>query len=177
MMGPAQYTAQVLGILRREHVPATFFVLGQNVRARPGLVRRMIREGHEVGNHSWQHELNPSWSSLRRTSVAVREAAGVWPTTMRPPYGYFTTPLVHHAGTLGMTTVRWDVDPSDWSTPGTEAIARRASIGGPGAIVLMHDAGGMRSQTVAALPTIIASYRARGFQFVTADEMLGIRHR
>lgn len=177
--GPSADTGAVLRILRREGVPATFYVLGSQVRGREVLLRRMVAEGHEVGNHSWSH---PSLAGggggaadqLARTQRAVRRATGVTPCTMRPPYGSTSGALVSLVRSMDLVSVLWSVDPQDWRTPGAGAIQGRVSQLRGGGIVVMHDGGGARGQTVAALPGIIRSLRARGLRFSTVRDLLGL---
>jgi peptidoglycan/xylan/chitin deacetylase (PgdA/CDA1 family) len=110
------------------------------------------------------------------TSNRIKEATGFRPCLFRPPYGAYDSRVVSDARSLGMTTVNWDVDPTDWTTPGSEAIYQRVvSHVQPGSIVLMHDGGGNRSQTVAALPRIIQNLKGRGYHFSTVSQMLGQR--
>jgi peptidoglycan/xylan/chitin deacetylase (PgdA/CDA1 family) len=174
--GPSSYTSQILSELRHAHVHGTFFQLGDQVPGRQGVMRDILRAGDEIGNHSLHHELMPSLSSMTETNQRIREATGFTPCLFRPPYGGYDSGTVADASSLGMTTVIWDVDPTDWSTPGSSAIYQRV-VGAvePGSIVLMHDGGGNRSQTVAAVPDIIRTLRARGYRMVTVSRLLGQR--
>jgi peptidoglycan/xylan/chitin deacetylase (PgdA/CDA1 family) len=160
---------QILTILAREHIHATFFVVGQKVLRYPDVARRMAAEGHTIGNHSWDHsQLNALsyrgivWQ-LTTTQEAVARVTGVRPTLFRPPYGATNGNVARAAGAAGLRTVMWSVDPRDWSQPGTGAItARVVGSSGPGSIILLHC---LHPQTPAALPQIIAGLRARGFTF------------
>ncbi len=110
---------------------------------------------------------------MRETSRRIKHATGFAPCLFRPPGGAFDSRVVSDARSLGMSTVIWDVDPRDWSTPGSGAIySRVVSATRPGSIVLMHDGGGNRSQTVAALPKIVHTLRHRGYRFVTVTRLL-----
>jgi peptidoglycan/xylan/chitin deacetylase (PgdA/CDA1 family) len=110
---------------------------------------------------------------MAATSDAIRSATGFEPCLFRPPGGAYDSRVVSDASSLGMTTVIWDVDPKDWSRPGTGAIySRVVDNTRPGSIVLMHDGGGDRSQTVAALPHIIKTLGDRGYRFVTVTKLL-----
>lgn len=171
--GPSIYTSRVLRILRRTGSHATFYVIGEQIAGRKGLLRRMIREGHEIGNHSWQHRPGVG---LPATSRAIRRATGWSPCTYRPPYGSLAGSGVTRG--LGLITVTWNVDPRDWSLPGTGAIVSRVTSGSrPGSIVVMHDGGGNRSQSLAALPRIIKKLHRRGLKVVSVQELLGLTPR
>ena len=173
--GPSSYTPQVLKVLRRKKAKATFFMLGDMVNRDPSTARRVLASGHEIANHSSTHALLPGYSDIRRASRTIRRTTGFKPCLFRPPYGALNSSVVRNVRDLGMKSVLWDVDTSDWSTPGTGTIRSRISGARPGSIVLMHDGGGPRSQTVAALPGAIRNLRARGFRFVTVTRLLGNR--
>lgn len=178
--GPGPYTPEVLAILARERVHATFFLVGQQVGPFADLVRREFAAGHVLADHSWNHANlgggGPgARGQIRSTARAIRNATGFTPCLFRPPYGAVGGQLIADARDQGMNTINWNVDPRDWSRPGTGAIysriigqTRRESI------ILMHDAGGPRSQTVAALPKVIHELRRRGYGFVTLPELLGL---
>jgi peptidoglycan-N-acetylglucosamine deacetylase len=180
--GPSLYTPQVLRILRHFRIHATFFLIGQQVRPNASLVREELAEGHAIGDHTWNHA-NVSgggsfaYSQISSTRAAIRSASGYYtPCLFRAPYGAVSGALFPVARSLGMLTIEWDVDPRDWSRPGTGSIystvvgqARRESI------ILMHDGGGPRNQTVAALPSIIRTLRSRGYGFETLPDLLGLK--
>lgn len=174
--GPSSYTPGFLDVLRREHVDATFFEVGQEVAGRAATLRRILREGDEIGNHTRHHSPYPGYADLAATDAVIRAATHFEPCLFRPPGGAFDSAVVAAAGEAGLKTIVWDVDPADWSTPGTSAIYGRV-VGAtqPGSIVLMHDGGGNRSQTLAALPSIVETLRARGFRFATVSQLLGQR--
>ncbi len=188
------YTDRILDLLRAERVPATFFVVGRAVDAYPATVRRMVREGHVVGNHSYDHAhlIVESPAAVRReltrTSDAIDRAAGVRPTLMRPPFGSRDYVVLGVANALGYRTIMWNVPlPRDWEQPGDATIARRVvdNVTG-GSIIVLHDgnrgivcAGGRhtprdcdRSQDVAATREIVAALRARGLRFVTIPQLI-----
>ena len=177
--GPSPYTTGLLNTLKSLRVPATFFMIGQQVTNGAGLVRRMVAEGHEPANHSWSHANlggggPAATSQLARTNAAIKAITGSDPCVFRPPYGSTSADLVSRGRALGMTSVLWSVDPLDWQTPGTGPIVSRVLGGtGPGGIILSHDGGGNRTQTVAAAPAIINGLRGRGYTFVTVSELLG----
>jgi peptidoglycan/xylan/chitin deacetylase (PgdA/CDA1 family) len=166
----------VLSALRRAHAHATFYVLGSQIGGRERLLRRALGQGNEVADHSWSHPSLPSFAQIRNTSARIRQATGFRPCLFRPPYGTVNSRLVANARRVGMRTIDWDVDPKDWGRPGARQIAARV-VGHvhPGSIVIMHDGGANRSQTVAALPSILRRLRHRGYRFVTTSELLGGR--
>lgn len=178
--GPsAGYTTQVLSVLRKYGVHATFFMLGQWVQRYPDLARAVLADGHAVENHSWSHPDLTTLSTqaiqqqLANTSNVIKQTLGVAPTLFRPPYGAYNSRVLSVAGSLHLTPVLWDIDPRDWSRPGTNTIINRVlSHLHNGAIILMHDGGGDRSQTVQALPTIIQQVRARGYRLVTVPLLI-----
>lgn len=176
--GPSAYTPRILRILDAKGARATFFAVGSLIRSRAGLMRGAVERGHELANHSWRHSFYPSYFDLRATSIVIRRTTGFEPCSFRPPGGLYNGGTVSSAGRLGMTSVLWDVDPRDWTTPGSGAIYATAVNGAKrGSIILLHDGGGYRGQTVAALPRIISTLRSRGYRFVTVSRLLGGRPR
>jgi peptidoglycan/xylan/chitin deacetylase (PgdA/CDA1 family) len=181
--GPSTYTPAFLRELRKLGVPATFFVIGQQVSANASLMRSILRSGSMVANHSWSHpDMGgggaAASSQLREGNAAIRRATGFTPCLFRPPYGSTSADLVSRANAQGMTSVLWTVDPLDWRTPGTGSIVSsvlRQTSGG--AIILSHDGGGPRSQTLAALPQIVRTLKGRGYKFVTLTDLLGYPER
>jgi peptidoglycan-N-acetylglucosamine deacetylase len=172
--GPSTYTPQVLKILRAYGARATFFEIGQNVTRYPYLTRRVYQQGNSVQNHTWSHPdlRHVSWSVFRSqvqsTDRYIRAQTGYTPRCLRPPYGGTNRLVAHRAATLGKKLRVWTIDTRDWSRPGTSVIVRRALANvHSGSVILMHDGGGNRSQTVAALPTILRTLKARGFGFTT----------
>jgi peptidoglycan/xylan/chitin deacetylase (PgdA/CDA1 family) len=172
--GPSDYTPGVLRVLRNFDSHATFFEIGQETSGRRATMKKILRQGNEIGNHSLHHELDPSSGSLHETDRLIRRATGFRPCDFRPPDGSVNSGLVSRAHAQHLVTVNWDVDPRDWSNPGVEAIASNV-IGNAhnGSIVVMHDGGGNRSETIAALPAILSHFRHRGYKFVTVAELLG----
>ncbi len=173
--GPSVYTPQVMDVLRRKKVKATFFMLGDLVSRDPSAARRVLAGGHEIANHSSTHPLLPGYSDISRASRTIKRVTGFKPCLFRPPYGALNASVISSARNLGMKSVLWDVDTSDWSTPGTGSIRSRISGAGPGSIVLMHDGGGPRSQTVAALAGAIHNLRSRGYGSRPSPKLLGNR--
>lgn len=176
--GPSTYTRRVMEILDRGGAKGTFFEIGSAVPGGSAVARELLRHGHELGNHSMGHELNPSDRSIRETSDRIEAATGFTPCTFRSPYGDVNSGVLGAARANGMSTVLWDVDTQDWTTPGSGTIFSRA-VGGAhaGAIILMHDGGGNRSQTVGALPSIVSTLKARGYKLVTVTQLLGERYK
>jgi peptidoglycan-N-acetylglucosamine deacetylase len=181
--GPWPDTPQFLDILERAHVHATFFQIGQQVGTFGRAVdRRMLADGDMIGDHTWSHATvsgaGPfAAAQISQTAAAIRRVTGGFtPCLFRAPGGAFSSALIAEARSMGFTTIQWNVDPRDWARPGTGAILGNVlSNARNGAIVIQHDGGGDRSQTLAALPQEISALRARGFQFVTVTELLGQR--
>jgi peptidoglycan-N-acetylglucosamine deacetylase len=188
-----EWTPQILDILRAEHVPATFFVIGSNAEAYPELVQQMVEDGHEVGNHTFTH---PNLSEtpdrvveleLNATQRLFQALTGRSMRLFRPPYLGDAEPTdedqivpVQVAQDLGYITVGEHVDPVDWELPGTDKIVasalkqvREAKPNSPRNIILFHDAGGDREQTVEALPIVIEKLKAQGYRFVPVSALVG----
>ncbi|MCW5874399.1 MAG: polysaccharide deacetylase family protein [Anaerolineales bacterium] len=175
--GPAADTPSVLAALAEHGAQATFFVVGGRVQLLPETLRATLQAGHAVGNHSFTHprfEGMPQVQLLKEideTAKAVYEAAadllpGGRMQLMRPPYGSTDANTEPWVNARGYAMVLWDIDPQDWSQPGTPAIvAQVLAEAAPGAIVLLHDGGGDRSQTAAALHTLLPQLAAAGYAF------------
>ncbi len=169
------WTPQVLEVLARHGATATFFVLGQNVLAYPELAARLVEEGHDPENHTFDHasldkvDRDTFIAEVRDTDRAIHEAAGERAdpiACLRPPYGAYDARTGALAAELGKTLTLWTVDPQDWRRPGADQIAEHLlTHARPGAVLLMHDGGGERSQTVAALDRVLGELSARGFTF------------
>lgn len=182
---PTPPTSAFVRLLAREHVPATFFEIGEQIPefdSNGAVERLMLADGDMIGNHTWNHPEMTHLSSsaqrteLERTNEAIRKRTGFTPCLWRPPYGDVNRRLVSLARKLGLVTVMWDVDPTDWGLPGTQAIYQRVvSAAHNGAIVLQHFGGGPRYETLAALPKEISTLRARGYRFVTVAQLLGLK--
>lgn len=173
-------TPRLLDILKTRHIRATFYVIGRNVARYPDIVKRMVDEGHEIGNHSWQHPVLSRLGTasvlreLDRTSEAVYQAVRRIPVTMRPPYGALTgTQRAMILKDRDMPTILWSVDPEDWRRPGAQIVANRI-LGGarPGAIILSHD---IHSPTVKAMPAALDGLLDKGYRFATVSMILGQR--
>lgn len=171
--GPGPYTAHLLDVLKAAGARATFFMLGENVGAHRAEVRRMVMEGHQIGNHTWSHPQLTGLSSdavrseVGRTQKAITDASGgVAPMIFRPPYGA-TNARVGKA--VGMPEIVWDVDSMDWRY---RNVARNVRVGTKdpkkGNVVLFHD---IHKTTVQAIPRVLAGLKKRGFTFVTVGEL------
>jgi peptidoglycan-N-acetylglucosamine deacetylase len=174
--GPSSYTESFLDVLREKHAHGTFFEIGQEVAGRAEIMQRILREGDEIGNHTTHHSFYPDYWDLAATNALIRSATHFEPCLFRPPGGAVNSSVIAAAAEAGLQTVLWDVDPADWTNPGSGAVYNRVvSAARPGSIVLMHDGGGDRSGTLAALPQIIDTLRGRGYSFATVTELLGHR--
>jgi peptidoglycan-N-acetylglucosamine deacetylase len=174
-----------VNLLAREHVPATFFEIGDQISEYDptgSTERAMLADGDMIGDHTWSHPMMTSLSpteqkaQLEQTVDAIKQKTGFTPCLFRPPYGDVDPQLVSLARSLGLVTVGWDVDPTDWSTPGTAVIYQRVvSHAHNGAIVLQHFGGGPRAETLAALPQEIATLKREGYKFVTVNQLIGVK--
>jgi peptidoglycan/xylan/chitin deacetylase (PgdA/CDA1 family) len=174
--GPSDYTDDYLDVLREEEVPATFFEIGQEMPGREAVMRRILAEGDEIGDHTMNHVELPGHDQIAGAASLIRRYTHFQPCLFRPPGGAVNASVIATAGALGMRTITWDVDPRDWSLPGTGAIySNIVANSRNGSIILMHDGGGPRDETLAALPEVIDALRARGFGFATVSELLGYR--
>ncbi|HEY3512080.1 MULTISPECIES: polysaccharide deacetylase family protein [Kribbella] len=173
--GPdAEYTPKVLDVLAKYHAKATFFEVGQNVRKHPELTKRIHDAGHSVQNHTWDHSDLRKLTAARfqqevaSTDQAIRAQIGSTPGCLRPPYGGVSATVRQRARQLNKDLVVWTVDSRDWTKPGTAAIVQRVLKNvHNGSVILMHDGGGNRAQTVAALPAILKALEAQGYGFRT----------
>ena len=184
--GPTAYTAEILDVLADEGVPATFFVVGAQAADRPDLLRRMYAEGHEVGVHTFTHANLANVTALRQrieldqTQLAIAAATGRMTGLLRPPYSSEVSAMLPSdwralSRAQGYWVVYTDRDTRDWERRGADEIARSAlPRGNEGAIVTMHDGGGDRDQTVAALRVMIDELRARGYTFDTVSSAVGL---
>jgi peptidoglycan/xylan/chitin deacetylase (PgdA/CDA1 family) len=177
--GPGPYTPGVLDALERHHALATFFAIGRMERYFSDSTSREIRDGDAVGDHTEnhrdlarlnRHELR---EELFEPLARVELLGGLRPRLLRPPYGSFNALTMREMHALHLLMVLWSADTGDYLNPGVAAIVDHALAGArPGAIILLHDGGGNRAQTVAALPAIIEHLRARGFHLVTVPRLL-----
>ncbi len=191
--GPSSgYTSQILDVLDRYNVKATFFVIGLNAANNQGAIKRMADSGDEIGNHTFTHpDISAESDKTLTYEVNVVESLlgsiiGRQTILFRPPYSEDVEPGTPDqvkplltTDKLGYYTVGMNIDPRDWSRPGVDAIVNGViseTTAGDGNIILLHDGGGDRSQTVAALPGIIEGLQSRGYQFVTVSDLIGVSH-
>ncbi|WP_229833660.1 polysaccharide deacetylase family protein [Streptomyces xantholiticus] len=165
-----RYTPDILAILREHGVRAMFFVCGEMATHNRDLLREMADDGHVVGNHTWSHPLVPKLppsgirDQLGRTSEVIEKSLGEAPLWYRAPYGAWNRHSFEIGAELGMEPLGWTLDTLDWTRPGTSAIVRRVMRGAaPGVVVLSHDAGGNRSQSVAALRSYLPKLLDDGY--------------
>ena len=177
--GPWTLTAEFVRMLERNNARATFFMIGRQVTpASRSVLLSELRAGDVLGDHSFTHpeltRVADPRAQLAQTIDAIRALTGYTPCVFRPPYGAYDPAVIAAARSLGLATVLWSVDPADWSLPGTATIERRVlEQVQPGSIIISHDGGGPRGQTLAAYPAIIAALRRRGYGIVTIPELLG----
>jgi peptidoglycan/xylan/chitin deacetylase (PgdA/CDA1 family) len=179
--GPARLTPAFVRMLERARVPATFFLIGRQVTAGyHELLVRELADGDALGDHTFNHanlvRSSRGRAELAATIARIQAVSGYTPCIVRPPYGAYDRRVLRQARALGLATIMWNVDPRDWSRPGKGAIAGRSLRQvRPGSIILSHDGGGPRGQTLAAYPGVIGALRRRGYRFVTVPELLGFR--
>ncbi|MBC5796614.1 polysaccharide deacetylase family protein [Sphaerospermopsis sp. LEGE 00249] len=171
-------TAQVLDILKKNNIPGTFFVVGQNVKNYPDLTRRIVAEGHSIANHTWHHwyhHMNAQAAAyeVANTTDIIFKTTGVKSGLFRPPGGIMTNGVVSYARNNKYAIIMWSSDSIDYSRPAVPRLINNIfKSAKPGGIVLMHDGGGDRTHTVQALPEIISRFRKQGYKFVTVPELL-----
>ncbi len=177
--GPGPYTRGILRVLTRLHARATFFVIGRWARAYPELVAAEVRAGCEVGDHTETHpplallSAAAQAAEISHAGQAIHDAGAPYPVLFRPPYGSFDQTTLGILRQQRMLMVLWSADTKDYTRPGVRQIVYTAVSGAqPGAIILMHDGGGDRTETTAALPRIIMRLRERGFQLVTVAQLI-----
>jgi len=173
--GPSPvYTPQVLRLLDKYQVIATFSMIGLEVDTYPAITREVAAAGHKIINHTWSH-LNLANQTpvviadqIARATGAIHHATGRLPTMFRAPYGAWSPAVLQRCAQAGMTPLAWSVDPRDWSRPGVPSIVGNIMRNTKtGSIILEHDGGGNRSQTVAALKIVLPRLLAEGYRFTT----------
>jgi peptidoglycan-N-acetylglucosamine deacetylase len=176
-----KFSDQVMDILKENNIKGTFFVVGRNMKSFPEIGKRIVAEGHVIANHTyhhWYHFMNPqvAASEIDNTANEVYKVTGVKTNLFRPPGGIMTNGVVNYAKNQKYAVVMWSSDSIDYSRP---PVARLVSNvmreAKPGGIVLMHDGGGDRTNTVRALPIIIENFRKQGYRFVTVPELLELQ--
>lgn len=175
--GPGPHTAHLLDILDQYGAKATFFLIGSKVSGQASIVRSIQARGHQLGNHSWSHPELPKLpvdqiaGEVDRTNEAIRQATGVTPAILRPPYGAVNGAILEQLRLRGMSSILWSVDTRDWADRNSEIVCSRAVAGArPGAIILMHD---IHQTSVGAVPCILSALKQQGYSFVTVQGLLG----
>ena len=175
--GPGPYTAHLLDILDQYGAKATFFLIGSKVSGQASVVRSIQARGHQLGNHSWSHpelsklSVDQIAGEIDRTNEAIRQATGVKPSILRPPYGAFNRAVLEQFRQRGMSAVVWSVDTRDWADRNSEIVCSRAVAGARnGAVILMHD---IHPTSVNAVPCILDSLKQQGYSFVTVQNLIG----
>ena len=173
--GPGPYTAHLLDILDQYGAKATFFLIGSKVSGQASVVRSIHARGHQLGNHSWSHPELPKLSvdqiagEIDRTNEAIKQATGVKPTILRPPYGAVNGVVLEQLRARGMSSILWSVDTRDWADRNSQIVCSRAVAGArPGAVILMHD---IHQTSVNAVPCILSSLKQQGYSFVTIQRL------
>ena len=175
--GPGPYTAHLLDVLDQYGAKATFFLIGSKVSSQANIVRSIHARGHQLGNHSWSHPELPKLpvdqiaDEIDRTNDAIKQATGVTPAILRPPYGAVNGVVLEQLRLRGMSSILWSVDTRDWADRNSEIVCSRAVAGArPGAIILMHD---IHQTSVSAVPCILSALKQQGYSFVTVQGLLG----
>lgn len=178
------YTDQILDILKENQVQATFFLIGRNAEKHPDLVRRISMEGHQIGNHTYNHidllkaDHDTVAREVNRTNRIIADITGEAPHAVRPPHGFRDPVVLEVMAERGLKVVEWSVMSKDWTNPGVDTIVQRTlEKVQNGSVILLHDGDGVaqsasRAQTVEATRRIIRKLRAQGYKFVTVDEIL-----
>jgi peptidoglycan/xylan/chitin deacetylase (PgdA/CDA1 family) len=177
--GPGPYTLRLLSVLRHMHTPATFFEVGVGLQYFHAGTSAITRLGYPIGDHTWSHPNLAQLSRAQQQAQLLQQAHAIegygapFPRMFRPPYGDWNATTLQLLRKDHMLMVLWSLDTDDWQLPGVKTIVHRVLSGAkPGTIVLMHDAGGNRSETIAALPMIIRGLRQRGYKLVTVPQLL-----
>ncbi|HEY9644996.1 MAG TPA: polysaccharide deacetylase family protein [Chroococcidiopsis sp.] len=173
-------TVQMLDILRRYDVKATFFMVGLHLQEHPDLAKRVAADGHAIGNHSMNHRIDVVDAATAAKEVndqaqLIYDVTGVKTMLFRPPGGFLDTGFSSYAQTQGYTVLMWSVDSQDYYGSVPLLIDNVLTNAQPGGIVLMHDGGGDRSATLQALPQIITALKQQGYRFVTVPELLAMK--
>ncbi len=175
--GPSPYTVPILDILQDYDIPATFFVLGQVISSYPEVLQRIVAEGHLLGNHTWSHPYTVNSEAeaqreIERTAELIYEYTRVRTKLFRPPGGYLDNALTPYSTGQKQAIMMWSVDSSDYFLTQSQILNQVIAQIHPGAIVLLHDGGGPRHHTVAALPLLIEALQQQGYEFLTVTELM-----
>jgi peptidoglycan/xylan/chitin deacetylase (PgdA/CDA1 family) len=177
--GPGPYTPQILAVLKREKVPGTFFEVGVLEKYFHASTAAIVARGYPIGDHTETHAPMSKLSAAEQQAQLLQQTSQIgdfgapFPRFFRPPYGLWNATTLRLLKKYRMLMILWTVDTNDYQVPGVQEIVNSAVSGArPGAIILMHDAGGNRSETVQALPIVISKLRARGYKLVTVPKLL-----
>jgi peptidoglycan-N-acetylglucosamine deacetylase len=180
--GPSiKYTEKILEVLQQNDIHATFFVVGQNVKKNPDVLKKVFTAGNQIGSHSYTHPNFSTLSSaamtkeLTKTNEQIHQTINIYPTLFRPPFGACPSQCKVVVSASGLKKVTWDYMVNDWDSNKTSAAEIASNVikhAKPNAIITMHDGGGNREKTLMALPTIISTLKQQGYQFVTIGELL-----
>ena len=175
--GPGPYTAHLLDVLDQYGAKATFFLIGSKVSSQANIVRSIHARGHQLGNHSWSHPELPKLpvdqiaDEIDRTNDAIKQATGVTPAILRPPYGAVNGVVLEQLRLRSMSSILWSVDTRDWADRNSDIVCSRAVAGArPGAVILMHD---IHQTSVGAVPCILSALKQQGYSFVTVQGLIG----
>ena len=177
-----KYTVQILDLLEQYEAKGTFFLVGEQAEKNPQVVFRMYEDGHEIANHTYTHPFTKSvpqiMKEIQQTDDTLFSITGHSPKLFRPVEGHYTEQLVEEVVKEGYKIVMWSwhQDTEDWKDPGVNVIANKVINGiEEGNIVLFHDGGGNREQTVKALEIIVPKLKEQGYTFITVSEMLQLQ--
>ena len=179
--GPdANYTDQVLNILKKYHAKATFFILGKSIEGQQNVIKRIVNEAHTICNHTWSHpdlrtmNLEQISAEINRVEETLYGITGLKTALMHPPYGFVSDNNISQLSQLNYKVIKWSVDSNDWRDLNIDKILVNILPGiRDGSIVLLHDAVGDRTSTIKMLPELIETLQKQGYVLVTVDELLG----
>ncbi|WP_420799115.1 polysaccharide deacetylase family protein [Metasolibacillus meyeri] len=175
------YTPEILELLALYEAKATFFIIGENAKKDSALVKRINEEGHEIANHTYTHPLKTTVPKLLKeieeTSELLEQITGSRPKLFRPVGGQYTDAMIDAITEAGYKVVMWSwhLDTEDWKEPGVEKIIATVNSAKEGDVILFHDGGGNRQQTVEALKQVLPQLKEQGYTFVTISELLAIQ--
>lgn len=172
-------TPRLLDLLKERGIKATFFVIGKCVAEYPDIAKRIVDEGHEIANHTWNHPQLPKLSptafaaEITQTNEAIKQATGILPVTMRPPYGAINAGITKRLNEeYGLSVILWSVDPQDWKIRKADHVSSHIiKNAAPGAIILAHD---IHASTIDAMPAALDALQAKGYKFVTVSELIAM---
>jgi peptidoglycan/xylan/chitin deacetylase (PgdA/CDA1 family) len=172
-------TPKLLDLLKERNIKATFFVIGKCVAEFPDIAKRIVDEGHEIANHSWNHpqltKLSPTAfaAEITQTNEAIEKATGIRPVVMRPPYGAINPTLTKRLNEeYGLSVILWSVDPLDWKIRNSDHVSSHIiKNAAPGAIILAHD---IHASTIDAMPAALDALQSKGYTFATVSELIAM---